>query len=54
MSDFDGGVAFLNAEGVLAISSDKPEFWKAILEKVDELRLAAKSDPDPVCSAPVS
>lgn len=54
MSDFDGGVAFLNAEGVLALSSDKPEFWKAIVENVDELRLASTSEPDPVISTPVA
>jgi hypothetical protein len=54
MSDFDGGVAFLNAAGVLAISSDKPEFWKAIVENVDKLRLASTSEPDPVISTPVT
>ena len=53
-SDFEGGVAFLNAETILAVSSDKSEFWKAIVENVDELRLASKSEPGPVISTPVT
>jgi signal transduction histidine kinase len=50
MSDFEGGVAFMNEEGVLAISSDQPELWNAIIGNVDELRLASKSEPGPLIS----
>src|SRR5687767_8884556 len=37
MSDFDGGVAFMDSKGILAISSDQQELWDTIVENVDEL-----------------
>jgi signal transduction histidine kinase len=50
MSDFEGGVAFLDSKGILATSSGQQELWSTIVENVEELRLASRSEPGPVIS----
>ena len=52
MSDFDGGVAFMDSKGILAMRSDQQELWVTIVENLDKLRLASKSEPGPVISTP--
>ena len=50
MSDFEGGVAFIDAKGILATGSGQQELWRVIIENVEELRFASQSEPGPVIS----
>ena len=52
MSDFEGGVAFIDSKGGLTVSSDQQELWNAIVENLEGLRLASKSEPGPMISLP--
>jgi two-component system sensor histidine kinase UhpB len=54
LSDFEGGVAFIDSKGVLAVSSDQQELWNAIVENMEKLRLASQSEPGPVISSPLT
>lgn len=48
-SDFDGGMAFLDAEGNL-IDSTEPGFWSWIASNPTDILLASPSDPGPLIS----
>ena len=52
LSDFEGGVTFLDGKGQLLLSADKQELWNAIVQNLQKVRLASKSEPGPVISAP--
>src|SRR6266508_6989121 len=40
MSDFDGGVAFLNSNGSLTVNAGREELWNSIIQHVKEIPLA--------------
>jgi two-component system sensor histidine kinase UhpB len=42
----------MDAEGIVALSSEQPELWNAIIKNAEEIRLASKSKPGPVISTP--
>ncbi|MCK6584159.1 MAG: histidine kinase [Anaerolineales bacterium] len=52
ISDFDGGVAFLNSDGYLLANTDQNELWDWVVQNIQDLRLASSSDSEPVLSDP--
>jgi len=52
MSDFDGGVAFLDANGKLITEQNQDGLWNSIIRNVEGIRFASSSDPGPVISIP--
>jgi signal transduction histidine kinase len=54
MSDFDGGVVFLDSSGNLAVNETQKELWNSILGNEDEVQLASSSDPGPIISVPIA
>ncbi len=52
MSDFDGGVAFLNLDGGLIVNTEREDLWNSIIQNVQGIRFASGSDPGPVISIP--
>jgi signal transduction histidine kinase len=54
MSDFDGGVAFLDSKGNLTVNGTQKELWISVLENGSNVRLASSSNPGPVISVPFS
>ncbi len=52
ISDFDGGVAFLNSDGNLIANTNQNELWDWVVQNTQDLRLASSSDSEPVLSDP--
>jgi signal transduction histidine kinase len=52
MSDFDGGVAFLDSNGGLTVNAEQEGLWNSMVQNVKGIRLASGSDPGPVISIP--
>ena len=52
MSDFDGGVAFLDSKGNLTINSTQQELWNSIPENRNKVQLASRSNLGPIISVP--
>src|SRR5215213_444016 len=52
MSDFDGGVAFLDSKGILRFHGNQAELWHSIFQNGNGVRLASLSNPGPVISIP--
>ena len=52
MSDFDGGVAFLDSNGALRAKGGQEELWTSVTQTGSEVRLASRSHPGPVISSP--
>ncbi|HSM72162.1 MAG TPA: hypothetical protein VK851_11520, partial [Anaerolineales bacterium] len=50
LSDFDGGVAFLELDGELIASTDNHGLWSWIAQNNHNVRIASASDPEPVIS----
>jgi signal transduction histidine kinase len=50
ISDFDGGVAVLDAGGELIANTDNEGLWEWVAQNRLEIRLASSSDPGPVFS----
>ena len=51
LSDFEGGVAFLNPNAVLTASAHHG-LWDSIIQNRQEVRLASQSEPGPLLSQP--
>lgn len=54
MSDFDGGVAFLDSKGNMRVNGTQQELWNSILENGNKVRLASSSNPGPLISVPLT
>jgi signal transduction histidine kinase len=52
ISDFDGGVAFLDSNRLLSGNATHESFWNSILQNEKKIRLASSSNPGPVISTP--
>ena len=52
LSDFDGGVAFLELDGKLIASTEDDGLWSWIAQNTQNLYIASASDPEPVISDP--
>jgi signal transduction histidine kinase len=52
MSDFDGGLAFLDSNGNLTVNGTENELWNSIIESGNEIRLASSANPGPIISVP--
>lgn len=52
MSDFDGGVAFVNPGGSFQVNGEHEELWNTVLQSEHEILLASPSNPGPVISHP--
>src|SRR5512134_1369375 len=42
LSDFEGGVAFLDGNGQLLLSADQQELWNAIVQNLQNVRFASR------------
>jgi signal transduction histidine kinase len=51
MSDFDGGLAFLDANGNLTVDGAE-ELWNAMIQSGNDIHLASSANPGPVISIP--
>jgi two-component system sensor histidine kinase UhpB len=54
MSDFDGGLAVLDAGGNLTVYGTEKQFWNSVIQMGNKIRLASSSDPGPVVSVPIT
>ncbi len=54
MSDFDGGVAFLDSDGAVIGNATQESFLNSILHNRKEIILASGSNPGPVFSIPIT
>ena len=52
MSDFDGGLAFLDSNGNLTVDGTEKELWNSIIESGNEIHLASSANPGPIISIP--
>src|SRR6266498_12630 len=52
LSDFDGGVVFLDLNGALIGTTAQKSLWNSIIQNGKDIRLASASDPGPVISIP--
>lgn len=52
LSDFDGGVAFLDVNGGLIASTDNNGLWDWVAQNSQGLQIASSTDPEPVISNP--
>jgi len=52
MSDFDGGVAFLDSNGGLTVHAKQEALWNSIIQNIKGIRFASGSEPGPVISTP--
>lgn len=52
LSDFDGGVAFLDLESGLIASTDQSKLWNWIAQNAQTIQIASASTPGPVVSNP--
>lgn len=52
MSDFDGGVAFLNSKGVLSTNAGTEALWNTIMQNGKNIHFASRSEPRPIVSNP--
>jgi len=52
MSDFDGGVAFLDSDGAIIGNATQESIWNSILRNRKEITLATSSNSGPIISIP--
>ncbi|NJC95418.1 MAG: HAMP domain-containing protein [Anaerolineae bacterium] len=52
LSDFDGGVAFLDIEGRLIASTDNDSLWDWVAQNIQSIHFASSQDAEPVISNP--
>lgn len=52
LSDFDGGVAFLDLEWKLIAGTNRNSLWNMIVQNTQNIQIASASKPGPVISAP--
>ncbi len=52
ISDFGGGVAFLNLDGKLIAGTDEDGLWDWLAQNKTGIRIASSSDPGPIVSEP--
>jgi len=52
LSDFDGGVAFLDPNGELIANTDNNDLWNWIAPNIQGIQIASPSDDEPVISNP--
>ena len=52
MSDFDGGVAFLDSDGAIIGNATQESIWNSILQNRKEITLASSSNSGPIISIP--
>ena len=51
--DFNGGIAFLDSDGLLLANTGNEKFWGWVSQNAQEIFLASPSDREPVFSAPI-